>query len=424
MAAGASQCGFCTPGDRHAPGRARPRRRPPPDRGTRSRRRCWPTCAGAPAGRPSSRRRATCLGGTAAGAGGARSGRDPLLAAWRAQLEGPAFQTSGTRRRAGRRRASPTTRRPPARWWRCPTRPGGCVVAPEPGRRPGPRRPRCRAAALDRCRSRHPLEVPEGDWALTLRTTWVEPAYLEPDASWCAPGGEPASPLANGGAFGGKRRSPVPADARRAGRRHGGPVRVLWSREDVVRRGPKRPPVAAGHPRGRHRGAAGGPAPPAAGGPRRGLVGRVAAVAPGLAVEEVDGGRARRSRPTCGAPGGPRPRCSAAAVGAASRRRRRPGRAGRGGRPARRPGPGRPWRRAARWPCEVWAGEVLDAVDAALLLHRGGAPGARLGAAARASRWTTAATVHDLTIRSFGILPARRHAAGGGDGARRRPRGR
>ncbi len=34
-----------------------------------------------------------------------------------------------------------------------------------------------------------PLEVPDGDWARTLRTTWVEPGYLEPDASWCRPGG-------------------------------------------------------------------------------------------------------------------------------------------------------------------------------------------------------------------------------------------
>src|SRR5205823_9842786 len=58
---------------------------------------------------------------------------------------------------------------------------------------------------------RHPLEVPSGDWALTLRTTWVEPAYLEPDASWCAPGGEPVTALANGGAFGGKTASEVGA---------------------------------------------------------------------------------------------------------------------------------------------------------------------------------------------------------------------
>jgi len=49
-----------------------------------------------------------------------------------------------------------------------------------------------------------PLQVPPGEWAVTLRTSWVEPAYLETDASWCAPGGEPATVLANGGAFGGK----------------------------------------------------------------------------------------------------------------------------------------------------------------------------------------------------------------------------
>lgn len=93
---------------------------------------------------------------------------------------------------------------------------------------------------------RYPLEVPPGDWDLTLRTTWVEPAYLETDASWCRPGGAPASPLANGGAFGGKRASAVTAVAARLAGEHGRPVRVLYSREDCVRMGPKRPPVAAG----------------------------------------------------------------------------------------------------------------------------------------------------------------------------------
>lgn len=91
-----------------------------------------------------------------------------------------------------------------------------------------------------------PLDVPPGDWALTLRTSWVEPAYLEPDASWCEPGGEPVSPLANGGAFGGKASSPAPAAARTLADQYGRPVRVLLSREDVVRLGPKRPPIAAG----------------------------------------------------------------------------------------------------------------------------------------------------------------------------------
>ena len=91
-----------------------------------------------------------------------------------------------------------------------------------------------------------PLEVPPGDWAVTLRTSWTEPGYLETDAAWCAPGGEPASPLGNGGAFGGKLHSPVAEAARLLADRHGRPVRVLWSRPDTVELGPKRPPIAAG----------------------------------------------------------------------------------------------------------------------------------------------------------------------------------
>jgi xanthine dehydrogenase small subunit len=125
-----------------------------------------------------------------------------------------------------------------------------------------------------------PLEVPAGDWARTLRTTWVEPGYLEPDASWCAPGGEPASPLANGGAFGAKLASEVGAVARRLADEHGRPVRVLMAREDVVRRGPKRPPIAAGiraDGTGHLRVAR-----------TPGIVDAVAAVAPGLDVEELD----------------------------------------------------------------------------------------------------------------------------------------
>ncbi len=91
-----------------------------------------------------------------------------------------------------------------------------------------------------------PLALPDGDWVRTLRTTWVEPAYLEPDASWCVPGGEPVTALGNGGAFGGKVDTGVGAAARALADRHGRPVRVLLSREDVVRLGPKRPPIAAG----------------------------------------------------------------------------------------------------------------------------------------------------------------------------------
>ncbi|HEY3833703.1 MAG TPA: 2Fe-2S iron-sulfur cluster-binding protein [Acidimicrobiia bacterium] len=80
---------------------------------------------------------------------------------------------------------------------------------------------------------------------VALATSWVEPAYLEPDASWRAPGGEPASPLANGGAFGGKESSPVVDEVAALGAERGRTVRVVWSREDVVRRGPKRPPFSA-----------------------------------------------------------------------------------------------------------------------------------------------------------------------------------
>lgn len=91
-----------------------------------------------------------------------------------------------------------------------------------------------------------PIELPDGDWFRTLRTSWVEPAPLETESSWCEPGGEPASLLANGGAFGAKADVDLGAVARRLAAEHGRPVLVQWSREDSVRLGPKRPPLAAG----------------------------------------------------------------------------------------------------------------------------------------------------------------------------------
>jgi aerobic-type carbon monoxide dehydrogenase small subunit (CoxS/CutS family) len=91
-----------------------------------------------------------------------------------------------------------------------------------------------------------PLALPDGEWDLTLRTSWVEPAYLETDASWCEPGGEPFTSLANGGAFGAKTSTQVGEVARELATTHGQAVRVVLSREDVVRTGPKRPPIAAG----------------------------------------------------------------------------------------------------------------------------------------------------------------------------------
>ena len=125
-----------------------------------------------------------------------------------------------------------------------------------------------------------PVAVPDGDWVRTLRTTWVEPGYLEPDAAWCAPGGEPATALANGGAFGGKQATDVGAVARRLADEHDRPVRVRYSREDVVRLGPKRPPLAAGV------WADGTGVVRVARTP--GIAAAIAAVAPGLVVAEVD----------------------------------------------------------------------------------------------------------------------------------------
>ncbi len=129
-----------------------------------------------------------------------------------------------------------------------------------------------------------PLEVPDGDWLVRLQTTWVEPAYLETDASWCLPGGEPSSPVGNGGAFGAKAlggptRSPVMEAARHLADLHGVPVLASLSREDSVRSGPKRPPVAAGIDADGH-GLLRVVATP-------GIVAAVASVAPGLGVEEV-----------------------------------------------------------------------------------------------------------------------------------------
>lgn len=140
-----------------------------------------------------------------------------------------------------------------------------------------------------------PLEVPPGEWDVTLRTTWVDPAYLETDASWCEPGGEPWSPVANGGAFGAKGQAapaggpPPSADrpaldvgrvARTLADEHGRPVLVVASREDVARSAPKRPPVAAGM-RADGSGVMLAVATP-------GLVEAVASVAPGLVVTEVE----------------------------------------------------------------------------------------------------------------------------------------
>jgi len=125
----------------------------------------------------------------------------------------------------------------------------------------------------------HPVAVPDGEWAATLQTSWVDPAYLETDAAWALPGEPAVSPLTNGGAFGGKVDSSVTGVAERLATEHGRAVRVLYSREDSIRLGAKRPPVAGGaHADGT--GVLHVVATP-------GIDEAIAAVAPGLAVEHV-----------------------------------------------------------------------------------------------------------------------------------------
>lgn len=233
---------------------------------------------------------------------------------------------------------------------------------------------------------RHPLEVPPGEWAATLRTTWVDPAYLEPDASWCLPGGEPATPLANGGAFGAKATSPAPATARRLADEHGRPVRVLLSREDVVRMGPKRPPVAGG-------------ARPDGTGVLRvartpGVAAAVAATAPGIEVVEVDVPGPPTSAAVRGAGWAEAAVLVAAATGATTITAPSGARAD-----ARLADDG-----SVR--LRVWCGDPLD--DVVLRSYC-------VGAAHMALGWVRSEGIavapdgvpHDLTIRSFGILRAR-----------------
>ncbi len=90
----------------------------------------------------------------------------------------------------------------------------------------------------------YPVAVPGSPpaGAATLQTTWVEPAYLETDSVWCEPGGEPSSALGNGGAFGAKSESALGDAARRLADELGSAVLCVYTREDTVRLGPKRPP--------------------------------------------------------------------------------------------------------------------------------------------------------------------------------------
>jgi aerobic-type carbon monoxide dehydrogenase small subunit (CoxS/CutS family) len=234
---GASQCGFCTPGivlrlaALEAEGPSRQSTRRDVEAALRAHLcRCtgWQSIVEA----------ACSVLGTDDAPPLADDPRRQVLAGWRAQIEGAAFQSSGPDVVLG------------GGGFADDTAPRAALVQLGAD---APLAPDLRAARAGSGRVQgrnstvplsHPVDVPEGQWALTLQTTWVEPAYVEPDASWCRPGHAPASPLGNGGAFGGKSESPVPASAQEKADATGAAVRVLWRREDVVRRGPKRPPLA------------------------------------------------------------------------------------------------------------------------------------------------------------------------------------
>ena len=102
---------------------------------------------------------------------------------------GPGLPVVGPRRRRAATAGSPAT--PPRRTRSSPAR-------PRPGRRsaadlaaarrglgqgPGPAQRPAARATRSRC--------PRASGRSRSQTTWVEPAYLEPDASWCRPGGGP-----------------------------------------------------------------------------------------------------------------------------------------------------------------------------------------------------------------------------------------
>lgn len=204
------------------------------------------------------------------------AGRNVTGARQRATLEGGWPQQVGTTVAAGEAGFAADTV-PPGALVALPDDRGGWVVAESVTEA---RRLRSKVQGRRTTRAAGPpLELPPGNWDLTLRTSWVEPAYLETDASWCEPGGEPANPLANGGAFGAKADSVVPHAARQLADVHQRPVLALLDREDTVRMGPKRPPVAIGI-RADGTGIMRVVDTP-------GIAAAVAAVAPGLTVEPV-----------------------------------------------------------------------------------------------------------------------------------------
>lgn len=251
---GASQCGFCTPGILVRVGALVARDRVSRADIDRALGAHLCRCTGWQSIVEAVERVAS---GAPTGGAARRSPRDLDAAARRAALEGGVPQRVGPEVPAGAGGFADDTA-PRDALVAVPLPPGADPVAVEAMEAAGHRwvvasslaDARARAGKVQGRRTtveeRPPIPLPEAvPGGVRLATGWVEPAYLEPDASWCVPGGLPASPLANGGAFGAKVASAAPAAARELADRLGSPVRVVFSREDCVRLGPKRPPVAA-----------------------------------------------------------------------------------------------------------------------------------------------------------------------------------
>ncbi len=233
---------------------------------------------------------------------------------------------------------------------------------------------------------RWPIEIPAGDWAATLQTTWVEPAYLETDATWALPSGEAATTLANGGAFGAKIDNSLAAVAQSLADEYQQAVRVLYSREDTVRFGPKRPPIAGGantDGAGVIRVAA-----------TDGIEAAIARIAPDLVVEQVETGAPLQTSAQIRAAGW----AEAHALLSLAR-----------GEAGRATGPEGGWAEAT-----VTDGQIDVLVDAGAPLDETVLRSFCIGAAHMAWSWVTSEALavdddgepRDLTIRSFGVVRA------------------
>ena len=181
--------------------------------------------------------------------------RDADAAARRAELEGGVAPVGGSRRpaRAGRvrrrHRAARRAGRGPAAAGleRAVDRSGGASAGWSRSRwsRHASSRARCRAGGR-RSTTGPPLALPPlPPGGVRLATGGSSPRTSNPTPPGARRAATPASPLANGGAFGGKESSVVAAAARELADATGRTVRAVFSREDVVRLGPKRPPIAA-----------------------------------------------------------------------------------------------------------------------------------------------------------------------------------